>query len=549
MAYYKTKNKIKYLKALWIFNLILVLYYFSSIYWVYFIKSSILEYSNIKSDSFDWTIYPITYIPDWTKVNNVSKNISFDDEKFDINNFIELPNYDLKLMEDSSWKNKDSILVRYTYPVVYMWSYRLNYIEYDWSHPAVDIRAPIWTPVLSIANWVIIITKNVDTWNWKYVVIRHDNINWETFYSSYLHLSEINVQEWTKIKRWELIWKVWMTWITTTPHLHFQIDKKDSLFYPYWPFTFKEASDLWLDFFGAINVWLWKEKAIAYTINPMNFIDSHLNKNLTLIKDDIQINNNAQDISLIKEDNKLLASTEENVNLIFTNTWTDIINSDINNSSNNANLNLQENNNSVWIKNNLSNINIDNKNNVWIEEKINITDQIFKDIDLNSKFYKPTAYLYNEGIVKWYNDNTFKPNNNVSRWEALIFILKLYNIPLDSKTNINFSDIKQNNYLVPFLKKALDLWLISKNKIFRPNDPISRAEFITILIKTSKKPLSNYKNSYFNDIKEADWYYAYINTFTEIYIWNISWNKAFEPNNTFNRWQIAQILYTFYLNK
>jgi hypothetical protein len=51
----------------------------------------------------------------------------------------------------------------------------------------------------------------------------------------------------------------------------------------------------------------------------MKFISANLNNNLTLIKDDITIDNNIQEISVV-QDTKLLASKEEDVNLIFTNT-------------------------------------------------------------------------------------------------------------------------------------------------------------------------------------------------------------------------------------
>lgn len=113
----------------------------------------------------------------------------------------------------------------------------------------------------------------------KYVIIRHDNVDIngikETLYSGYEHLSEIIAVEGTKIKRGEVLGKVGMTGITTTPHLHFQIDKSTSPYHLYWPYTFKEAMDLGLDFFGAINVGLGKENAIKYTIHPMEFIKNH----------------------------------------------------------------------------------------------------------------------------------------------------------------------------------------------------------------------------------------------------------------------------------
>jgi murein DD-endopeptidase MepM/ murein hydrolase activator NlpD len=57
-----------------------------------------------------------------------------------------------------------------------MGSYRLNYKEYDGSHNAIDIRAPIGTPVLSIANGVVVRAVESDATGNKFVVIRHDNV-------------------------------------------------------------------------------------------------------------------------------------------------------------------------------------------------------------------------------------------------------------------------------------------------------------------------------------------------------------------------------------
>ena len=166
-------------------------------------------------------------------------------DSFGISDFIAIPEYDKSLLEDTLQKTTAANILRYTYPVVYMGSYRGNHAEYDGSHAGIDIRAPIGTPVVSIANGVVIKVKDVETGVGKHVVIRHAEVEIngikETLYSGYEHLSEIVVKEGAKIKRGEVLGKVGMTGITTTPHLHFQIDKSTSPYHLYWPYTFKEA--------------------------------------------------------------------------------------------------------------------------------------------------------------------------------------------------------------------------------------------------------------------------------------------------------------------
>lgn len=547
MNYYSYKKKNSILLNLLGFNIILFLVLVVSIYWVNFLKSSILEYSNIESDSFNGTSLPITFIPNWLNPKNTNKSMEFSSDSLGIDEFIELPKYDTNLLLDDSWKNNEALLARYTYPVVYAWNYKLDYKEYEGSHPWIDIRAPIWTPVLSIANWVVVKTKNIETWDGKYVIIRHDNIiiNWitETIYSSYLHLSDVFVDAWTKINVGEVLGKVWITWITTTPHLHFQIDKKSAPFHTYWPFSFKDAADLWMDFFSAVNKKLGNENVVAYTINPMEFVQNNLRDNW--------IYNSAPIIDIVsaEEIKPVMANNETTVEEpVIKEVVEPIKNEVIVEPTKEVTPEIIK---IVEKPTPIENIVIPKTEEIKIVEKqpvvnniISNNDIVFRDIPKTSKLFNPTKFLYEKWITKGYADWTFKPTNQLSRSEALIFIFKLYNIPLDSNRLMPFNDIPNKSFIIPYLQKSLDLGLISRNPSFRPNDTISRAEFVTILIKASWKTVFNNWNSWFIDVKYTDWYSPYVETFAKLFVTD-SKSRRFEPNSTFNRSQIAQILYTF----
>lgn len=155
------KNHFSPLSVIWICNLILLITYVIGGPSLSFLKSSILEYNNIVSDPFDGAISPIAYVPDWSKTESMNKSRLF--ESFDISDFMDIPEYDTELLADTVQKNTASFLLHYTYPVVYMGSYRGNYAEYDGSHGAIDIRAPIGTPVLSVANGVVVKVKNIES--------------------------------------------------------------------------------------------------------------------------------------------------------------------------------------------------------------------------------------------------------------------------------------------------------------------------------------------------------------------------------------------------
>lgn len=79
-----------------------------------------------------------------------------------------------------------------------------------------------------------------------------------------------------------MIGRVGITGITTTPHLHFQIDRGEAPFHPYWPFTSQDLRNAGgLSFFDGINSGLGKEEAEKYTINPMDFLQAYLTTNPT----------------------------------------------------------------------------------------------------------------------------------------------------------------------------------------------------------------------------------------------------------------------------
>jgi murein DD-endopeptidase MepM/ murein hydrolase activator NlpD len=117
---------------------------------------------------------PILYIPDWSKSEYQNKTILF--SEIPISAYIPLPRYDITSLSDTTNTSKSSLIQHYTYVTPYMGSYRLNYKEHDGSHNAIDIRAPIGTPVLSIANGVVVRTVETDAVGNKFVVIRHDGV-------------------------------------------------------------------------------------------------------------------------------------------------------------------------------------------------------------------------------------------------------------------------------------------------------------------------------------------------------------------------------------
>ena len=80
------------------------------------------------------------------------------------------------------------------------------------------------------------------------------------------------VQPGEVVDKGTLIGRVGMTGMTTTPHLHIQVDNDEAPFYPYWPFDYSEANDAGLNMFDAVDAGLNQDLILKYSVDPLDFI-------------------------------------------------------------------------------------------------------------------------------------------------------------------------------------------------------------------------------------------------------------------------------------
>jgi hypothetical protein len=260
------------------------------VYWYqqtggYLFKASILE----TPPPFTGTVYPVDKIPDWTHWTGDNKTTHYTEVPSNL--LVALPSYNLSKMQvaDTSlkWGDAGDDVIRnmkITYPVVYLGNYEYDHQEYSGSHPAVDIRMPVGTPVKAIANGrVIKVSMQADGFG-HHLVIEHRNVpdpdnagKTTTLYSAYNHMDQISVTEGQVVNKGQLVGTSGETGTATTPHLHFQIDRDSAPWHPYWPFTSAESQKAGLSFFEAVNAGLGLSNAETKTTNPMTFITKNLN--------------------------------------------------------------------------------------------------------------------------------------------------------------------------------------------------------------------------------------------------------------------------------
>lgn len=366
------------------------------------------------------------------------------------------------------------------FTTVYLW----NYISWDfrenvWSHLGVDIFPMVTHDnVVACLAWVVHVAEM--KWaNGNYVVIKHENVpdfnnmsNKTTYYSCYLHLTEFSVSKWDTVSEGQIIGKCGNTWNvtwSTWEHLHFQIDTKDALFHPYWPFSFKESSEAGLWFFEAVNKWLWLDNARKFSINPLVYLD--------MVASGGTISSN----------------------------W----------SSNNTTANLSP---------------------TPIQASkyfIDVTD----DADA-------IDYLYDVWVTRWYEDKTFWWENSITRAELLIMAYKFKKLqPTGNWTS--FSDVTSLDWYYSYINSACSKGFVKwyEDGTFRPNNSVTRAEAIAIVLNIviGKDNISVPSSSDYQDIQVTDWYCKYANFVSQN--WLLDSIGQFFPNNEMKRRDLAVLLY------
>lgn len=361
---------------------------------------------------------------------------------------------------------------------IYTTMYLGNYITWDYdewagSHPWVDIIPQFkHDNILACLDWVVHFAGFTDS-NGNYIVLKHDKApNPEDFsktctlFSCHLHLSEISLKTWDLVKEWDIIWKSWNTGNSTWEHLHFQIDTWNAPFHPYWPFSWKEASEVWLGFFEAVNRWLWIDNARKYTINPLVYLDEVSSHKWSSPAPEIHFSP---------------ASSTQTKSKYFNDVFSDI-----------------------------------------------------EEIDS----------LYESKSINWYSDWTFRPESNVSRWELLKMVYMFKKI--DPKWSwTSFSDVSSDNVFFPYISSASQNWYIKwySDWTFRPNNPVTRAEAIKIALNIIvwENNISAATDSDYQDINISDWVCKYANFVAANWLLDSVWK--FYPSDNMKRKDLAILLF------
>ncbi|WP_458411831.1 S-layer homology domain-containing protein [Schinkia sp. CFF1] len=129
----------------------------------------------------------------------------------------------------------------------------------------------------------------------------------------------------------------------------------------------------------------------------------------------------------------------------------------------------------------------------------------FKDVSNKYWAYKSIAFLSNRGIIKGYDDGTFKPEAEITRAMVAAMIAREFKLTESADKAYPFTDVKNTHYAYKAIKAVAEAGIITGKEAgkFAPEEKLTRAEMATILTRAYK--LKGESSKTFTDVTANHW--------------------------------------------
>ncbi|MBU1446549.1 S-layer homology domain-containing protein [Patescibacteria group bacterium] len=139
----------------------------------------------------------------------------------------------------------------------------------------------------------------------------------------------------------------------------------------------------------------------------------------------------------------------------------------------------------------------------------------FNDVPYDHEYSTPISYLESKNIIQGYEDGTFRPEQTINRVEFLKIVLEGTNVELDISNETGFSDISENDWYAPYLRKAkYEGWVQGyPDRTFRPTQAINKVEALKILGEIQnwdRLDLAEVPEAAYQDTFRFIWYSPYV---------------------------------------
>jgi len=169
----------------------------------------------------------------------------------------------------------------------------------------------------------------------------------------------------------------------------------------------------------------------------------------------------------------------------------------------------------------------------------------FEDVKPDYWALRPIMLLETLRLVNGYPDNTFKPAKGISRAELVTLLVRTMSVKeADLIIPAGFKDVKTNNWASKYIEYGVEKGLVTgyPDGTFKPNKVLTRAEGITVMARYANLTAEAGPLP-FTDLPEGYWANKYIFAADRIGLLKYIKGKDFEPSKPFTRAEACEVLY------
>lgn len=182
---------------------------------------------------------------------------------------------------------------------------------------------------------------------------------------------------------------------------------------------------------------------------------------------------------------------------------------------------------------------------------IPLSMQAFSDVTNEHEHYHAIQFLKEKNIIQGYDDDTFKPDNEINRVEALKIITSgVLGVDVTDQyyeiLDLPFVDIEETWY-IPYLNECFKREIVSgyPDHTFRPGNTINLAESLKVILEASEIDVESIEVSVnpYSDVFHKAWFAKYVKYAKDKILIEPKSNGKLEPDKNMTRGDFAEIIY------